>query len=116
MLGDHGFELPSELDLIAFFGAEPVVRAPEDGYWCFELVDERGVKLRFSFNSFERSVQTEVSLGSIAIDTVSHELANRLRLDVSALEATFGTGTARTTLRLTVTPVIELKWSTLRCE
>ena len=30
--------------------AELLERVVDDGYWCYEISDERGVTLRFSFN------------------------------------------------------------------
>jgi hypothetical protein len=114
MSTDHGFEVPDEIDLIGFFGAEPVQRVTEDGFWCYEARDQRGIKLRFSFNLFERSVQTELSLGEVAVDTVSHELAGRLQLHGAELHATFDSSDAKTTLMLRLTPSISVKWSTLR--
>jgi hypothetical protein len=114
MSRDQNFDVPHELELIEFFGVQPVERAAEDGYWCFELKDEPGIKLRFSFNVFERSVQTEVSVGDAVIDTVSHELAERLRVEGAELRGTFTTADANTLLVLSVTPTIKVRWSTLR--
>ncbi|MCI0574331.1 MAG: hypothetical protein L0Y66_26670 [Myxococcaceae bacterium] len=114
MPADHIFDVPDELDLIEFFGVDPVERAPEDGYWCFEVSDERGIKLRFSFNIFERSVQTELSVMDAVINTVSHELADRLHVNGAELRATFTSADSRTLLAVTVTPAIQVRWSTLR--
>jgi hypothetical protein len=110
----QNFAVPDELDLIAFFAASPTERAPEDGYWCFEVRDAQGVKLRLSFNVFERSVQTEVSIGDTAIETVSHECAERLHVEGTELFATFTTVNAETLLVVSVTPAIRIRWSTLQ--
>lgn len=114
MPGDRTFDVPDERELIEFFGVEPVERAPEDGYWCFEVKDERGVKLRFSFNAFERSIQTVLSAGDAVFDTVSHELADRLQVSGSELRATFAAADARTLLVISVTPTVNVRWSILR--
>ncbi len=114
MSTERGFEVPDEVDLIEFFGAAPVQRVAEDGFWCYEVRDQRGIKLRLSFNLFERSVQTELSLGEVAIETVSHELADRLQMHGAELHATFHNGNARTMLVLRLAPSISVKWSTLR--
>lgn len=111
---DRGFEVPDEVDLIGFFGAEPVQRVTEDGFWCYQVRDQRGIKLRFSFNLFERSVQTELSAGDVVIDTVSHELANRLQLHGAELHATFDSNNAKTTLVVKPAPSIVVRWSTLQ--
>jgi len=54
------FEVPAEDNLARFFGSEAVERSIDDGYWCYEVVDERGMKVRFSFKLYERSVQTVI--------------------------------------------------------
>jgi hypothetical protein len=56
------FVVPDEMELVAFFGTDPVERVVEDGYWCYEVSDNRGVTLRFSFDLFEQSVQTAISI------------------------------------------------------
>jgi hypothetical protein len=114
MPGDHLLEVPEELELIDFFGVDPLERAPQEGYWSFEVKDDRGVTLRFSFNLFERSIQTELSIGGPVFETVSHELADRLHLGLGELRATFAAANAKTLLTVTVTPTIKVRWSTLR--
>ena len=37
----------NEGELLEFFGVEPVERVVDDGYWCYQILDERGVALRF---------------------------------------------------------------------
>lgn len=111
---DRGFDVPDEADLIGFFGAEPIQRIPEDGFWCYEVRDQRGLKLRFSFNLFERSVQTQLSVGEVVADTVSHELASGLQLHRAELHATFDSSDTKTTLVVRLVPSISIKWSTLR--
>ena len=53
--------------------------APEDGYGCYEISDERGVTLRFSFHLFERSVQTVLSVtwSSLRTSTIGVLIAGR---------------------------------------
>ena len=46
----HEFRALDEAELLEFFGVNPVERVVDDGYWCYEISDERGVTLRFSFN------------------------------------------------------------------
>jgi hypothetical protein len=116
MSSERIFDTPDELELIEFFGVEPVERAAEDGYWCFEVRDERGIKLKFSFSRFERSAQTELSVGDVAIDTVSHELAEQLQVDGAELRATFTTADAKTLMVVRVKPEIKIRWSTLRSQ
>jgi hypothetical protein len=42
------FQILDEIELIGFFGAEPIERSVEDGYWRFEIRDVTGVALSFS--------------------------------------------------------------------
>lgn len=108
------FDVPDEIELLQFFGVEPAERSVEDGYWCYEVADERGVRLRLSFNMLERSVQTALSLGSTPLAMVSHEGAVRLHVDAATLRCEFISREWMTALALVVRPTIELEWSTLR--
>lgn len=65
MATNRAFEVPKESELVEFFGAEPTERSVKDGFWAFAVTDERGVKLRFSFDLYERSVQTMLSVGEV---------------------------------------------------
>jgi hypothetical protein len=94
------FEVPGEIDLLVFFGVGPIDRAAQDGYWCYEVSDVRGVKLQFSFNVYERSVQTVLSVDEVAVVIVSHEGAERMLVRDGKLRCEFSTGGDRTTLTL----------------
>lgn len=50
-------KVPDELDLLAFFESEPVDSMPEEGYYCYKLVDDRGMSLYFSFHAIEGSIE-----------------------------------------------------------
>lgn len=108
------FCVPKEDDLLEFFGAEPFERIVDDGYWCYEISDERGVSLRFSFNLYERSVQTSLSFGGALLASVSHEGANTMSIRDGKLQCEFSA--AGETTRLTVDTGINLSvvWSSLR--
>lgn len=108
------FSVPDELDLVEFFGAEPIERSVEDGYWCYVTTDSREVRLRFSFNIFERSVQTELALGGGPVTTVSHEGATNLRREGSTLYCDFLGSDWRASLTIVVGAVLHAEWSTLR--
>lgn len=107
------FKVPDESDLIEFFRSEPVDKAAEDGYWCYELTDARGVKLRFSFSVYERSVQTVLSLEGEKIETVSHESAERLTIADGILRCEFLLPTARTILVIDVRNQLSVTWANL---
>jgi hypothetical protein len=108
------FEVPDEVELLEFFGAEPVERSVEAGYWCYELADERGVTLKFSFNIFERSVQTQLSLRGTPIACVSHEAADRMVLREGKLRCDFRSADSKATLTVEMGPNLCVDWSTLR--
>lgn len=109
--------MPDEVELLEFFGSEPVEQAPEDGFWCWEVEDARGLLLRFSVNLLERSVQTVLLYDGEEVATVSHESCTELRVtDVDGhrqLVACFESPGARTKLVLTVGDKTSCEWSTL---
>jgi len=106
--------VPDELELLEFFGAEPIVRSLEDGYWCYEATDSRGVRMRFSFNIFDRSVQTELSVAGAPVATVSHEGATRLRREGSTLCCDFLGEDWKGSLTVVVGALLHAEWSMLR--
>jgi hypothetical protein len=110
------FRALDEVELLEFFGVEPVARTAEDGYWCYEISDARGVTLRFSFDLFERSVQTALSLGGSHIATVSHEGADRMLVREGKLRCEFSTAGEKTTLTIETGRSLSVSWSSLRTE
>lgn len=116
MATNRAFEVPKESELVEFFGAEPTERSVKDGFWAFAVTDERGVKLRFSFDLYERSVQTMLSVGEVVVETVSHELAERLLIKGTQLQTTFTGNDTKTLLVVEVTPLIKVTWSTLETQ
>lgn len=110
------FETPSEADLVDFFGTEPIDRSVEDGYWSYEITDDSGVLLRFSFNLYERSVQTVLQVAGAAIATVSHESAERLAIRDNVLRCEFSGSASRTTLIVKLQERISVTWTTLRMQ
>lgn len=105
-----------EVELLEFFGVEPVARAVEDGYWCYEISDKRGVMLRFSFNLYERSVQTALSLGGSPVATVSHEGVDRMAVREGKLRCEFSTKGEKTALTVETGGSLSVTWSSLRTE
>jgi hypothetical protein len=107
------FVVPHESDLREFFGAEPVECSVEDGYWCYEVVDERDAALRFSFKLFERSVQATLSVAQRPLVTVAQEGAEFMGLSGRTLTCRFACPGGRGTLVLRIDREIYLDWSTL---
>ena len=108
------FELPEPLGLLAFFGAEPTAQG--DGFSAYETEDESGARLRFSFDVFERSIQTALSVGGVSVATVSREGARRLWIDADGLHANFHETGFRTELHVRLTPTVQVLWSSIRTE
>ncbi len=108
------FEVLDELELLEFFGADPVERSVENGYWCYVVTDERDVTLRFSFNIRERSVQTVVSLAGANIASVSHEAADRMVVRDGKLRCEFSSEASKTALSVETGRSLSVVWSTLR--
>ncbi|MDB4953966.1 MAG: hypothetical protein JWO36_1535 [Myxococcales bacterium] len=114
MTRDVQFSVPSELELSEFFETDPIERSPEDGYWCYEVIDRNGVKLRFSFNLYERSVQTVIETGGTLLACISHEGATELQCTGAVLHGQFRTNDSKATLTLVVRDAVRVDWSTLR--
>jgi hypothetical protein len=108
------FETPDEDELLELFGAEPIERSVEDGYWCYETADRRGLCLRLSFNIYERSVQTVLSLDGALIERVSHEHAIYMLVRDGKLHCEFVSVDSKALLTVELGPNLSLEWSTLR--
>lgn len=110
------FMAPEEFELIEFFGTEPIERNVEDGYWRYDVTDRRGVMLRFSFDVHERSIQTSLLVADSVISEVSHEGAERIRIESNKLDCEFLFKGGRTKLEVHVSDRISVKWATLRTQ
>jgi hypothetical protein len=106
--------IPDIAEISEFFRVEPVEQSPEDGYWCYEVTDQWGVQVRFSFNIYERSVQTVVSSQGRQIVSVAHEQADDLALQSGSLRCIFSSESSKTTLTLHLEDGASVTWSTLR--
>ena len=108
------FLVPDELELLEFFGAEPVARSVDDGYWCYEMVDDRDVRLRFSFNIFDQSVQTTLQVANLPLLTVVHEGAQVIMIEDQLLTCSFSYAGSTSSLALRIAGGIRLEWASLR--
>jgi len=111
------FSVPDEYLMFEIFEQEPSEAFPEDGFWCYEVTDNSGVTLRFSFNLFERSVQTSVLINGRNIQTVCQEgavsLTPVLEHGNRGLRGKFQFGSEASTLEIQVAPEIKVNWSAL---
>jgi hypothetical protein len=110
-------DVPEPLEFLEALGAEPIESRPEDGYWCYEFSDNRGVVLRISFDAIERSVQTLLRLDDEVLTVCSHEGVTRIWLQEEkgrkTIRAACRYGPADGELVALVTPVIHVGWSVL---
>lgn len=104
---------PSDLALLEFFESEPLDSEPQDGYWCYQYVDEKEIGVRLSYNILEKSVQTTLLCNGEETDTVVHEGAEELYIVDQVLHGKFDLG-QDTRLVLQLKPRILIRWSTLR--
>ncbi len=115
-MGDRttSFSALDEIELLDFFGVEPLERDAADGYWAYEVTDQRGVTLRFSFSLYERSVQTVVRLGESVVASVSYEGAVSMRREGAVLRCDFLASGAKGTLSMSFGEAVRVDWATLR--
>jgi hypothetical protein len=105
--------IPDNHELRGFFEADPMEAEPADGYWAYEIADARGVALRFSFNTHERSIQAQLSLGNNLLCSVSSEGATAMRLDGDVLLCDFCLEGAKASLTVKKSPLV-INWTLLR--
>lgn len=111
---NYDFNVPDKINLLDYFAKEPVECDVENGYWCYEVTDEYGVSLRFSFDVFERSVQTVLSANAVQVATVSHEGASSMIIDGKVLTCQFSYKGSSAKLTLRVRDRISVEWSSIR--
>ena len=110
-------EVPDQLMWLEVIGIEPLNAIPKDGYWCYELSHIDPLILQISFNIFERSLQTVIRFHDRAIQTVVQEGLTMLRLveeNGRRIEGRCVFDNAISSLLITLDPVVEVTWSTLR--
>ncbi len=106
---------PEKIDLIEFFGAVP--QEDGDGYWCYEVIDPQGIKLLFSWNEIERSIQASLEISNQMFYSICSELALSIEIKKdktgSYIECVFNYENAKLTIIISTTPFISIKSSSL---
>ena len=102
---------PTSVDLLEFFGSEPVVQGDVSAY---TVSDEDGVSLVLSFNTADDSLQTTLLLRERVIAVVCHEGMTRMSIDEDTLACEFVHDDTRVMLTAKVKPNIRVAWSGLR--
>ena len=111
---NYQMRTPDVVEIDEFFGTEPVEQSAEDGYWCYEFTDQWGIQIRFSFNIYERSVQTTLSSQGRQFATVVHEQADDLVVRDGSLCCVFSSESSKTTLTIRLEGGACVTWSTLQ--
>ena len=109
--------VPEDLELVEFFEREPSERVPEDGLYIYEVTDQYGVTLIFSFNKVEGSVQVRLSRQGNDVALFSQEGATTLSVEDDAsgqyLRCKFDIDGACADAKISISPSISVKWVTL---
>lgn len=102
---------PTELQLLQFFGVDPVV---DDDVSTYTVSDARGLELSVSFNIADDSLQTAIRFKGGLVDVVSYEGMTKFWIDCDLLSAEFLQTFVKVSVRVRVQPNIEINWSGLR--
>lgn len=102
---------PSELDLLGFFGVEPI---RDEDVTIYKISDSSGLVLTFSYCVFDDSLQTRLDWNGHMIAVVSQEGMTHFSIIEGVLRADFELHTYRGHLEVKVTPFIQVQWSGLR--
>ena len=112
------FDCPSEHELTEWFGCVP--EKDEDFRYRYRVSDRFDVRLIFSFDVIEASIQTIVTVGDAPVTKVVHEGARRLWLEdlgkTRLLRAEYFSQGYLTQMTVEIEPRIRVEWSTLRSE
>lgn len=103
--------VPERVDLVAFFDGQPVEES--QGLTIFQHADQRGVTLRFSYDVFERSVQTLIEVLGQPVVVVSHEELATVCLRDGCLVALCESPGSRTELTVDLRVSVSVVWSSL---
>ena len=110
--------VPDYIDLLEFFGDSPYEENKSDGYWMYEFIDREGVKLIFSCNEIEESIQAILNIGNYNLAIISGELASRISIlhdkNGKYLTCDFSNAEVVTKVEIRVEPRISLRWFTLK--
>lgn len=116
MNAKNAFDVPSELELLEWFGCEPV--KDSEFRYQYQISDKSNVTLVFYFDVIEASIQTVIVVEEAPVTKVFHESARRLWFqdlgNGRMLRAECFPGGHRTELTIEVEPRIKVEWSTLR--
>jgi len=102
---------PTQLQLLEFFGVEPVI---QDDVTAYTVSDDGGLVLTLSFNIADDSLQTSLLFGERVIAVVSQEGMTRFWISDGVLMCEFVHENVRINLAVSTHPNIHVEWSGLR--
>ena len=117
---DEMLKVPDELDLLAFFESDPVDSIPEEGYYCYKLVDDRDMSLYFSFHAIEGSIQARLMQSDYELAVISEESADKITIEKNKsgeyLACIFKSRQHESKAEIHIRPSIRILWYTLEVQ
>lgn len=104
-------EYPTQLQLLEFFGVEPVI---QDDVTAYTVSDGSGLALTLSFNTADASLQTSLQIGQRVIAVVCQEGMTRFCISDGVLMCEFVHEDIRINVAVSTHPNIHVEWSGFR--
>ena len=90
---------------------------PEEGYYCYKLVDDRGMSLYFSFHAIEGSIQARLMQSDYELAVISAEYADKITIKKNKsgeyLTCIFKSRQHESKAEIHIRPSIRILWYTL---
>lgn len=106
----ESIEYPEALDLLDFFGTEPVI---DSDVRIYNVRDSLDNELAFSYDPYADWVKTQLRQNGCCIVSVCNEGLTQMDVVESALTAEFLRSDFKISLRLILQPNIRVEWSGL---
>ena len=108
-----------ELAMLELFYSEPVIAIPTDGYWCYEVTDASGIKLRFGMDVIQESVQINLKISNVSIFNFTFEMVENIEIiDIEKGKFTFEVASknqeVKTRVQVELRPYIRIDGASLR--
>lgn len=108
-----------ELAMLELFYSEPVIAIPTDGYWCYEVTDASGIKLRFGMDVIQESVQINLKLSALSIVNFTFEMVEDIEIidpekGRFAFEVAAKDREVKTKVQVELRPYIRIEGASLR--
>ena len=102
---------PTELELLEFFGVEPVI---QEDVTAYTVSDDSGLALTLSYNTADDSLQTLLKIGERVIAIVCQEGMSQFKISDGVLMCEFSHKEVRINVEVSALPNIYVEWSGLR--